>query len=77
MSEHTKMTKKEAGRQGGEVRADKTPAELSKQAKKSANTVEQSQHSGFHSEIGKNGRVGVLVSPDYEEQYEDDEDLIE
>lgn len=55
MVNHAKVTKEEAGRKGGEARAEKyTSEELSKQAKQGANTVEQS-HPGFHSEIGQKG----------------------
>lgn len=52
MTKHTKITKEEAGRKGGQTRAaEYTPEELSKQAKQGANTVEK-RHPGFHSEIG-------------------------
>jgi uncharacterized protein len=50
-----KMSIKEAGKKGGEARAEKySSKELSQQARKGAETVER-EHPGFHSEIGKRG----------------------
>jgi general stress protein YciG len=55
MKEHEKMTKEEAGHKGGIARTEKySKEELSEQAKKSADTIEQ-KHPGFHSEIGQKG----------------------
>ena len=55
MKEHEKITKEEAGYKGAEARIEKySKEELSEQAKKSANTIEQ-KHPGFHSEIGQIG----------------------
>ncbi|WP_078061496.1 hypothetical protein [Legionella saoudiensis] len=49
------MTVQEAGRKGGEARAEKySPEELSEQAKRGAETIEKKQP-GFHSEIGQKG----------------------
>lgn len=50
-----KMSLEEAGRKGGEARAEKySEEELSEQAKRAAETVER-ERPGFHSEIGKKG----------------------
>ncbi len=47
------MTVQEAGRKGGEARAEKySPEELSQQAKKASDTIEKKQP-GFHAEIGQ------------------------
>lgn len=55
MKEHEKMTKEEVGHKGGTARTEKySKKELSEQAKKAANTIEQ-KHPGFHSEIGQKG----------------------
>jgi hypothetical protein len=63
MTEYTKITKEEAGRKGGNVRAEKyNKEELSKQAKQAANTVEE-RNSGFHSKIGQKG--GQMRATEY------------
>jgi general stress protein YciG len=49
------MTVQEAGRKGGEARAEKySPEELSEQARRGAETIEKKQP-GFHAEIGQKG----------------------
>ena len=80
MAEHDKLTKQEAGRKGGEVRAEKYNKEgLSEQAKKAADTIEQ-KHPGFHSEIGKKGgqtRAAEYTSEELSEQAKKAADTIE
>lgn len=50
-----KMSVEEAGRKGGEARAEKySKEELSEQARRGAETIEQ-KRPGFHSEIGQQG----------------------
>ncbi len=50
-----KMSREEAGRKGGLIRAQKySGEELSQQAKKAAQTIEKAQP-GFHARIGKEG----------------------
>lgn len=49
------MTVREAGRRGGEARAEKYSAEeLSEQARRGAQTIEKKQP-GFHAQIGQKG----------------------
>jgi hypothetical protein len=51
----SKMSLEEAGRKGGEARAQKySKAQLSEQAKRGAKTIERSRP-GFHSRIGQKG----------------------
>lgn len=80
MTEYTKITKEEAGRKGGNVRAEKyNKEELSKQAKQAANTVEE-RHSGFHSEIGQKGgqiRAGKYTSEELSKQAKKSAETIE
>lgn len=80
MAEHDKLTKEEAGSKGGEARVQKhSKEELSEQAKKAAQTVEQ-ERPGFHAEIGKKGGQarGAQISEEAEdEEYGEDEDLSE
>jgi|GEM_PF-5749238 general stress protein YciG len=67
MKEHEKMTREEAGHKGGTARTEKySKEELSGQAKKAANTVEN-QHPGFHSEIGKKGSESRAYGHSHEE----------
>lgn len=55
-------TVQEAGRKGGEARAEKySKEELSEQAKRAAQTVER-EYPGFHSEIGKKGGQSTSVT---------------
>jgi general stress protein YciG len=67
------FTAEKIGRKGGETRAAKyNKEELSQQAIKAAQTVED-KHSGFYSEIGSKG--GMAKNNDSEEETEyDDED---
>ena len=55
MTERKNMTVKEAGKKGGEARAKKySKQEISEQATRAAQTVEQKQP-GFHANIGQKG----------------------
>lgn len=54
-NEGGKMSLEEAGRKGGQARAEKySKEELSEQAKRAAETVEK-ERPGFHAQIGREG----------------------
>ncbi|WP_133139877.1 hypothetical protein [Legionella genomosp. 1] len=55
MSKQDNMTVQEAGSEGGKARAEKySEEELSEQAKRASQTVEE-REPGFHSKIGEKG----------------------